>query len=145
MPIVQWRLLHVDERFPHVQSGLALPHYITRIFVPLILIIIVAWITFFLKDYSKRIDVTVGNLLLFIAYNFTIANDLPRLGYLTFFDKVIISTFVISVLVVVYNVFLKRLEVNGKGELADNIDNYMDWIYPIVYIVAFAVLWFSSF
>jgi hypothetical protein len=122
-----------------------LTYYITRIFVPLILIIIVAWITFFLKDYGKRIDVTVGNLLLFIAYNFTIANDLPRLGYLTFFDKVLISTFIISVLVVIYNVFLKRLEVNGKGELANNIDNYMDWIYPIVYILAFAFLWVSSF
>jgi hypothetical protein len=122
-----------------------LTYYITRIFIPLLLIIIVSWITFFLKDYGKRVDVTAGNLLLFIAYNFTIANDLPRLGYLTFFDKVLISTFGISVLVVVYNVVLKRMEVNGRGKQANRIDNIMDWLYPIVYIVIIAVLWASSF
>ena len=115
------------------------------IYLALLLIIIVAWITFFLKDYGKRIDVTVGNLLLFIAYNFTIASDLPRLGYLTFFDKVLITTFGISVLVVIYNVYLKRLETRGEGDLANRIDNYMDWIYPFVYLGAFAILWFSSF
>jgi len=122
-----------------------LTYYITRIFIPLLLIIIVSWITFFLKDYSKRVDVTAGNLLLFIAYNFTIANDLPRLGYLTFFDKVLISTFGISVLVVVYNVVLKRMELNGRGEQANRIDNVMDWLYPIIYIVVVAILWSSSF
>jgi hypothetical protein len=128
----------------HFEADRKLTFYIVRIFIPLLLIIIVAWITFFLKDYTKRIDVTAGNLLLFIAFNFTISSDLPHLGYLTFLDKLLIVTFAISVLTLAYNVVLKRLEIAGKGEMGIKIDKYMIWVYPIAYVVAFAGVTISS-
>jgi hypothetical protein len=129
----------------HFSGKRKLTFYITRIFIPLILIIIVAWITFFLKDYGKRVDITAGNLLLFIAFNFTISDSLPKLGYLTFLDLIIMATFLISVLVVVFNVVLKRLETMGKQDLAKNIDGIGIWLYPLVYVVAFIFLWIYSF
>jgi hypothetical protein len=115
-------------------------YYVLRIFAPILLIIFISWITFFLKDYDKRIDVGAGNLLLFIAFNFTISDALPRLGYMTFMDTVLLSAFSISVLIVTLNVFFKRLEMSGRGDLAHRIDNYSIWFFLVAYIVVWSVL-----
>jgi hypothetical protein len=117
-----------------------LSYYLLRIFLPLTLIIMVSYATFFLKDYMRRIEITSANLLLFIAFNFTLGDDLPRLGYLTFGDGVMIVTFVLSAVVVVFNVFLRRLDITGRGALAQRIDKYTLWALPLAYATAFGLL-----
>ena len=114
-----------------------LEYYIFRLLLPILIILIVSWVIFFLKDYSKRIDAAAANLLLFIAFNFTISNDLPRLGYLTFMDAIMISAFVVTALVLILSVFLKRMSEAGREDLAQKIDRYVvRWLYPIAYIGA---------
>ena len=112
-------------------------YYVFRIFVPILLIITVSYVTFFLKDYSKRIEVATGNLLLFIAFSWSLAEDYPRMGYLTFLDVIMAITFAVNTLVVIYNVYLKWLETHGRVEQADRIDRFADWVYPLGYLVLF--------
>ena len=89
-------------------------YYILRIIIPLIVIVVVSWATFFLRDFSKRVDISSGNLLVYVAFNFTISDDLPRLGYITFLDTVLAAAFIITGLTVIWNVLLRRLELVGK-------------------------------
>jgi len=117
-----------------------LAYYTFRIFIPVGIILAVSWVVFFLRDYGKRIEVASGNLLVFVAFNFTVSNDLPRLGYLTFLDTILVSAFVVTSLVVVLNVFLKWNEITGKASLALWLDRYVLWLYPAAYAGAFAIV-----
>lgn len=117
-----------------------LTYYEMRVFVPLLIILAVSWVTFFLRDYAKRVDVAAGNLLLFIAFNFTIGSDLPRLGYLTLLDVLLVSAFVVTSLVLITNVLLKRAQDLGKQALVRTTDRYLLLAYPLSYIVAIALV-----
>ena len=118
------------------KGGRHLEYYIVRIFVPLLIFVLVSWATFFLEEYRKRIDIAGANLLIFVAFNFAISGDLPRLGYMTFLDFILVAMFVLTGLIIVFNVGLRRLKITGREELAHKIDDYaLKWIYPVSYVV----------
>lgn len=124
----------------HFSAPRHLDYYIFRIFVPILLIIVVSYITFFLKDYTRRIEIATGNLLLFIAFSWSLGDNYPRMGYLTFVDAIMAITFIINTLVVVLNVYFKYLEQKGEREKADRLEAPFNYIYPIAYLVAFGVV-----
>ena len=89
-------------------------YYVLRIFIPLTVILLVSWATFYLRDFGKRIDVGGANLLVLVAFNFTISDNLPQLGYLTFLDAILVVTFVLTGLVIIVNVAFRRMEYTGS-------------------------------
>ena len=123
----------------HFSAPRQLSYYIFRIFVPILLIITISYATFYLKDYTRRIEIATGNILLFIAFSFSLADNYPRMGYLTFLDVIMAITFVINTLVVVFSVYLKWLENQDKKDRAERLDKPMNWIYPLAYLVSFGI------
>lgn len=111
-----------------------LDYYILQVFVPILLIILISWFTFFLRDFSRRIEASAANILLFIAFSFSLTDNYPRLGYVTFLDAVMAVTFIFNTLVLVYNVYMKRLENEGRVERLEHIDRFFDWAYPFMYL-----------
>lgn len=122
------------------QGQRQLIYYALRIFIPIFIIIFISWSTFFLRDYVKRSDIAGANLLLFIAFNFAIASDLPRLGYATLLDWVMLFTFVFTSLIFAYNLYLRLLETRENIALAERIDKIMIWLYPVMYLTAFILI-----
>jgi len=115
-------------------------YYFFRILLPLSVIIAVSWILFFLKDYAKRVDAAGANLLLFIAFNFAISNDLPRLGYLTFLDTMLISAFLVTAVVLILSVYLRRQDMKGRQTFVAKVDRYVIIFYPLAYIATIATV-----
>jgi hypothetical protein len=112
-----------------------LVYYIVRIFVPMLIILLVSWFTFRLRDYAKRIDIGITVLLLFIALNFTLGSDLPRLGYLTAVDAVVAGTFLITGAVILLNVQLRFLQTRGREDEARRLDRFGAIIYWPAYLL----------
>ena len=110
-------------------------YYFFRILLPLAIIIAVSWSLFFLKDYAKRVDAAGANLLLFIAFNFAISSDLPRLGYLTFLDSLLISAFLVTAVVLILAVYLRRQDMKGRDVFVAKVDRYVITFYPLAYVV----------
>ncbi len=109
-------------------------YYLIQVIVPILLIMLISWFTFFLGDFSRRIEAAAANILLFIAFSFSLTDNYPRLGYLTFLDAVMAVTFIFNALVLLYNVILKRMENEGRIEQYDPIDRFFDWAYPLIYL-----------
>jgi hypothetical protein len=120
-------------------------YYVYRIFLPLFLIILVAYATFFMKDYGKRVDYSAANLLTFVMFNFAIGSDLPRLGYLTFVDSILVMGFVITAVTVIANVIQKRLAVSDREVVARRWDGMILWGYPLLYLLGGAWSYFTYF
>jgi hypothetical protein len=115
-------------------------YYAIRIFFPIIIILGLTWVTWSIRDYGRRIAVATGNLLLFIAFSFTIGDDLPKLGYLTTMDKILISTFIWTAIVVAYNFYLNRLEEKKRSELSQKIDRFLVWTFPFAFLLTYLLI-----
>ncbi len=119
-----------------------LTYYVIRVFLPMLVLITVGWALFFLDEYRRRIEIAGGNLLVFVAFNWAISADLPKLGYLTFLDFTLQCMFLMTGALIVFNVALRKLKVSGREGAARKLDNYaIKWIYPLGYaaIVGYAV------
>ena len=48
--------------------------------------------------------------------------------------------FVMSALIVVYNVSMKRLEIAGQEDLVNRVDNFMDWAVPLMFLGSLGIM-----
>ena len=85
-------------------------------------------------------DAAGANLLLFIAFNFAISNDLPRLGYLTFLDTLLISAFLVTAIVLVLSVYLRRQDMRGRQVFVAKVDRYVIILYPLAHALTIAAV-----
>ncbi|HUV27772.1 MAG TPA: hypothetical protein VMW34_10445, partial [Anaerolineales bacterium] len=64
---------------------------------------------------------------------------------MTFMDAIMAIIFIINALVVIYNVYMRRLEIAEQAKQAEKIDNVMDWLYPVLYLAAIGIVYIVFF
>jgi len=111
-------------------------YYLTKIFLPILLILIISWSTFWInpREIESRITVSIVCLLSLIAYNFVVDKDLPRLSYLTLMDITILVSYFFSGIPVIQTVAVGAL-ISKKRRLVESLDKIFRYLTPVAYFL----------
>jgi hypothetical protein len=116
--------------------------YIWKAFVPLLLMTLIPAVVFWIDvaqfDWVLKIPMTM--LLAMVALQFTIARDLPRIGYMTLLDAVFLASFTFCFLCIVEITVVFLLQLRGRRELAVKLHRAGKWAYPLSYFCLLGLL-----
>lgn len=115
--------------------------YIWKIFLPLIVIVAISWVVFWMNRemLGRRAGVSVTGILTVIAYQFVVSETIPRVSYLTVLDEVLLlSTLTIAATLLV-SLIVEAVQSRDKD--ATQIDKVCRWAFPLAYhsLLAFIV------
>lgn len=136
-----------DKRFPKKLSYSRLTYqiivsrnylpYLIKILIPLTLIVVMAYLVFFVpaKELEVAVGLTVTSLLSCIALQLTMADDLPSIGYLVSSDQFFYLGYFVITLAMTQTVVTYNMEKSKKLKSAQKLEIAGRWIYPLIYIV----------
>jgi hypothetical protein len=116
--------------------------YFFKIVLPLLVILGMAYLVFWLppKEIQSATGLAITALLSCIAFDVTVAQNLPSVGYLVVSDKFFMATYFLLFANLCQSVITYHLFEHGKGEFADKWDEVCRWLFPVFYAIAFAYL-----
>jgi hypothetical protein len=116
-------------------------HYIAKVIIPLLLIVIMSWAAFWLDPTlgSTQVSIAVTSMLTLIAYRSAVGAETPRLPYLTNLDAFILASSILVLLTLVEVVVTTTLVSHGRVKLAREIDRHSRYAFPAAYAAVSAV------
>jgi len=108
--------------------------YLWKVMLPLFIIVAISWSVFWMTDepLAGRSRITATGVLTIVAYQFVVAEDLPRIAYLTLLDKVMIVSLILLAVTVVQSMIVARYQGDDPVRAA-RIDRASRWSFPLVY------------
>jgi hypothetical protein len=115
--------------------------YISKLIIPLIIILILVYFVFFLP--AEKLDIaaglTVTSLLSAIAFQTAISTDIPEIGYIIYIDKVFYTCYFLIALSMAQSLITYYLDFSGeekKVKLASKIDYIFRFLFPLLFFAA---------
>ncbi len=107
--------------------------YVTRYFLPLFLIVVLAYCLFWIRpeDLGSASAIGITCVLAIITFQITQADRLPRVPYMTIADIVYVICYAATGVAVVSTVREAYLAANGRAEQAHALDKRMRWLFPL--------------
>ena len=82
-------------------------YYIFKVIIPVILILMICWSVFWINGFQleSRLTVTSVSFLALIAYNYVVDEDLPRMGYSTKLDYIILCAYIFAGMATILTIY----------------------------------------
>lgn len=113
--------------------------YIFKVFIPLLLITLLSWANFWIDanaHFATQMSVGITSTLTAITFNFTVANALPRLSYLTLLDTYIFTCYIFFFLSIMANVTVHFLLNNHKNpDFTSGMMRKFRWMFPLAFML----------
>ncbi|MDM9382330.1 hypothetical protein QUB80_16620 [Chlorogloeopsis sp. ULAP01] len=107
--------------------------YILNIILPLLFIIAISWTVFWSRSFESNTVIATSSLLSAIAFNIVIAEDLPKVAYVTYLNGFILVVYIFITLVIIYTVVKHRINLETHKELSSKIDRTARWLVPFAF------------
>jgi hypothetical protein len=114
--------------------------YAFKILIPLLIILAMAYLVFFLPpaQLDTAASVAMTALLSCMAYNVAVSQNMPEIGYLVLSDKFFIATYVLLLLTLAQTFVTFILDAKGKTEAAQRLDKGSAIAFPLLVVGIFA-------
>jgi hypothetical protein len=111
--------------------------YLYKVIIPLVLVVLMSWSVFWInpRNISAQLTVSVTAILTLIVFQYSVAQSLPELPYLTKLDEFILWTDILVFMAFVETIVTSYFEDRGKTGLSLSIDNISRWTFPLVFLV----------
>jgi hypothetical protein len=121
--------------------------HLTRYFLPLILIVVVSMLAFWIdpEDLASQLQIGVTCLLAAIALQFAEGGTLPEVSYLTFADRAYAVCYVAIAAAVLESITVNGIVRKGDKERALRFDRICRRLFPAVVILSLALSTWRAF
>ncbi len=121
-------------------------YYITKIILPLVMIVMMSWIVFWIdpKSFGTQIGLASTSMLTLIAYRFMVGNSIPVISYPTRMDVFIMGATLIVFLALIQASLTSILYGRGREEIAVRMDFICRFLFPAGFILLTYFSLFSS-
>ncbi len=116
--------------------------YVWKVFIPLLIMALLPMVVFFIdaKDIDWMLKVPMTMLLSTVAFEFVVARDLPKIGYLTLLDAVFLLSLVFYSICSAEIVYVYVRQAKGHHQQAERLHLLGRRAYPAAYLVAFMLI-----
>ena len=117
-------------------------YYIYRVFLPLLLVVAMSWIVFWVPVGKLEFQIGLGAtaMLTTIAFTLSISSKLPDLNYLTILDKMLIWALTLVFLSMVEALTTGLLAASGRDRAARRLDLASRVLFPFLLAAGWAVI-----
>ena len=121
--------------------------YILKFIVPLLLLVIISWVTFWLSHEELKtkdqLQSAVSTLLIVVAFNITATSLLPRTEYITYIDALLFTCFIFVIISIATIVGTHLLQINHSEQRALFVRRLAGVALPVAFVIAQAILFFT--